>query len=705
MDFGTHLAPVPSPIRRNAIRLLCVAATVALAAAGPARAEDRWSVRSGQFVFNFNTDLLHDMGLELKVDANGFEPTNDVAVEEPAWTFPIVKGSDLGFRTEYAVIQPGSLAGTGLRLGGAFALRDLKSGRTIRLDNLAMARTGATERGSEVFQLRGGLAQQRFCDLVHSMLNFRPKEQAFKIHYLNARITESWARAIGRPEIAGLFIGGAEVRSTLQLVSSTPPVGRRYQPNFTNGTLDVGLGILDDIQQVGHVGTFPTGTAGLALATTICNFGDVDVPWLAPMEENHPLIHMALYRLLNGRFEQVGVSWMKHGFFATSFSDCSTCQDPSDGTYLGIGCSDTYSVSNNSNRAYLGPRSEVNPYTAVWTCTGSHFSGGVQDCVRRHGSSGHNAVDHRLIVADGDLNNPGATYYYEGCYFVRNDVSLTNNWGSRSCTMSWNGSMWTFATPSSGNPLINGPAIGRWGEMATTVPLSSDDGQVTLAVQTTHVTGNTYHYEYALLNRNANRQVRSFSIPAYGVSNITNLGFHDNDNNATNDWTVSITDGVITWQTSTYAQDQNANALVFGNMMNFRFDADAQPANHNASLGIFKPGASFCIAATRTPTFSNTGVEPGALETRSRLIDMRPNPFSHRTTISYELAAGGRVTVEIYDAAGRLVRTLLDESEDPGVHSVVWDGNGVGGRSRAGVYHARMRVGNTTSVKPLVLVN
>src|SRR5262249_23369315 len=154
---------------------------------------------------------------------------------------------------------------------------------------------------------------------------------------------------------------------------------RRYQPHFataTSGTIDVRLGILDNIQHVGRIGTYPNGTEGLSLATTICNYSDVDVPWLAPMEENHPLIMMALYRLLNGRLEQIGVSWMKHGFFATSYSDCTTCQDPSDGTYLGIGCSDTYSVSNNSNRNYLGPRSEVDPYTAVWTCTGSHFSGG-----------------------------------------------------------------------------------------------------------------------------------------------------------------------------------------------------------------------------------------------------------------------------------------------------------------------------------------
>jgi len=177
----------------------------------------------------------------------------------------------------------------------------------------------------------------------------------------------------------------------VNLVSATAPTARPYQPNYANGVLDVGLGDMTAIQQVAHVGTFPTGTAGLAMETTICNFGTVDVPWLSPMAEDHPVIHQALYRLLNGRFEQIGIAWMKHGFFATSNSQCTPCQNPSDGSYLAIGCSDTYSVSYNSNRNFLGPRSEVNPYTAVWTCTGSHFSGGPASPkrMRGHGASGH----------------------------------------------------------------------------------------------------------------------------------------------------------------------------------------------------------------------------------------------------------------------------------------------------------------------------
>jgi hypothetical protein len=143
------------------------------------------------------------------------------------------------------------------------------------------------------------------------------------------------------------------------------------------------MGFLSGMQTVGRDVPYPNGIVSMSMSTTICNVGTVDVPWLAPMQENHPVIHMALYRLLNNRFEQVGISWMKHGFFALSDNDCSTCQHPSDGTWLGVGCSDTYGVDNNMDRDFLGPRSEVNPYTAHWTCKGSHFANGIQDCQMR----------------------------------------------------------------------------------------------------------------------------------------------------------------------------------------------------------------------------------------------------------------------------------------------------------------------------------
>ncbi|HYM82407.1 MAG TPA: FlgD immunoglobulin-like domain containing protein [Candidatus Limnocylindria bacterium] len=679
----------------------------------PAAAEESWAVRSGEATFHFNVELLRDLGVEFAVEGQAAKHRDDVTLEDPNWTFTIRKGTDLGFRAEHGIALPGGTTGGAIRLAGTLILRDRATGKETRLTDLEIADAPGTDakpagqNGTPSLLLRSAATQLVFCELEHSMFRFLKKDQELWIHYLNAKITESWAKAIGRPELAGWVIGKGEIRSGVQMLSSTPSSRPPYQPVFGGGIRDVSLGILSSIQQVGHIGTFPNGTAGLSMATTSCNLGTEDVEWHAPMQEDHPLIHMALYRLMNGRFEQVGISWMKHGFFALSNSQCTPCQNPSGGDFLGVGCSDTYGVSNNSDRTYLGPREEVNPYTSTWECTGSHFSGGVADCTRRHNSgSGHDAVQHRLVVADGDLANSGATYFYESYYLVRADENLINNWGSRACTMSWSGTQWSFSTPSAGNPLVQGPALGRWGELRTAVNVAGDDGEVLLAVQTTDLGGGTYHYEYALLNKTSDRQIRSFSLPVIGVPTISNMGFHDNDTDATNDWQVSVSHGMITWETEDYSQNPNAHALEFGYMVNFRFDADVAPTSMSATLGLFKPGTGSEVEATTLgPTNATVAVETPSGHATPRLVGVRPNPFNRSTTIAYELVSAGPVKLGIYDAAGRLVRTLVDASREAGSQVAVWDGNGDGGvRVRAGVYHARLRAGSLTTARSVILM-
>jgi hypothetical protein len=90
------------------------------------------------------------------------------------------------------------------------------------------------------------------------------------------------------------------------------------------------------------------------------------------------------------------------------------------------------------------------------------------------------------------------------------------------------------------------------------------------------------------------------------------------------------------------------------------------------------------------PTAS-TGTEASPLE----LHDPNPNPFTERTTVSY--AVGGsseRVTLSIYNVAGRLVRSLVDRVQPTGVYEVSWDGRDQeGARVARGVYFLRALIG------------
>jgi hypothetical protein len=82
-----------------------------------------------------------------------------------------------------------------------------------------------------------------------------------------------------------------------------------------------------------------------------------------------------------------------------------------------------------------------------------------------------------------------------------------------------------------------------------------------------------------------------------------------------------------------------------------------------------------------------------------------PNPFNPHTSIHYTVPHTGRVTIRIYDVAGRLVRTLLSDVRAAGAHTVPWDGRDrSGGRVGSGVYFCRVQSEGASAVHKLVLL-
>jgi predicted outer membrane repeat protein len=85
-----------------------------------------------------------------------------------------------------------------------------------------------------------------------------------------------------------------------------------------------------------------------------------------------------------------------------------------------------------------------------------------------------------------------------------------------------------------------------------------------------------------------------------------------------------------------------------------------------------------------------------------------PNPFNPITQISYGIPAGAghsRAALNIYDALGRQVRTLVEEDRAPGIYHVVWDGtNSQGHRVASGVYFCRLMWNGETRTQRMVLL-
>lgn len=82
-----------------------------------------------------------------------------------------------------------------------------------------------------------------------------------------------------------------------------------------------------------------------------------------------------------------------------------------------------------------------------------------------------------------------------------------------------------------------------------------------------------------------------------------------------------------------------------------------------------------------------------------------PNPFNPSTRINYSLAEAGKVQLAIYDVAGRLVRTLVDDVLAAGDHQVRWDGRNDSGRTVAsGAYFSILRSGDLTQRQRMMLM-
>ena len=100
-----------------------------------------------------------------------------------------------------------------------------------------------------------------------------------------------------------------------------------------------------------------------------------------------------------------------------------------------------------------------------------------------------------------------------------------------------------------------------------------------------------------------------------------------------------------------------------------------------------------------------TGDETQETPAASYLSQNYPNPFNPVTTMRFGLKARSAVSLRIYDPAGRLVRTLMDEPLDAGHYTEEWDGRDNEGRAAAsGVYFYKLKAGAFVETKKMVLL-
>ncbi|MDX2199884.1 MAG: hypothetical protein SF069_13050 [Phycisphaerae bacterium] len=381
--------------------------------------------------------------------------------------------------------------------------------------------------------------------------------------------------------------------------------------NIENAGADVVTGNMAVPAAFGNVTVGADTFRAFSIGTTSCNIGTVPLNWVQS-NNNHPVISQDVYRINSqGRFEQIGMGWLKHSFCALQSQGglpngfCASCSPTCGGccSTLGVGCWDPYTSARNGSQNLLGPRSDINattgafpyPYTIAFNATG-------------------NAIYKRIQVNINDLNpalNPGAIYYVQTGYVARDDALAgngNNNVSSRQALIGGVNPNFSIGLTGTFNTTV--PTIRRWpthvpGAVVNQVFLDGANlGSIDLGGYARDNGDGTWTYNYAVYNMNSHNSVYAFEVDAPSGLNITNVGmtfpkYHSGEPYTNNAWTGSYSGGKVRWiADATLAGNPNANALRWSTTYTFFFTANVGPTNGNARIEAFRTAAT---ASTTLP--------------------------------------------------------------------------------------------------------
>ena len=171
-------------------------------------------------------------------------------------------------------------------------------------------------------------------------------------------------------------------------------------------------------------------------------------------------------------------------------------------------------------------------------------------------------------------------------------------------------------------------------------------------------------------------------------------------------------------------EDEDGNCFIFGYTIGSAIpvgtgpilEISVQQKNYfGGHLGLFFGDVTARDENTNEVTVSATGygmfsialetIDDIALPNRYTLYQNYPNPFNPVTVLQYDLPELSNVELTIYDLAGRQVRSLLHETQAPGLKTIIWDArDDMGNKMGAGVYIYQLKTDNFIASKKMILV-
>jgi len=117
---------------------------------------------------------------------------------------------------------------------------------------------------------------------------------------------------------------------------------------------------------------------------------------------------------------------------------------------------------------------------------------------------------------------------------------------------------------------------------------------------------------------------------------------------------------------------------------------------------VYKPALQTYADLFKSLLYVPTGIDNGSeiLIENASLHQNYPNPFNPSTVINYQIPVNSIVQLELFNIQGKLVETLFSGRQEAGDHKIEWNA----GHLASGVYYYRLRAGNFSDIKKMILI-
>lgn len=553
----------------------------------------RWKASGGQLDIQFMHKKLQAMRIDLYPRPEF--PNKNWNVNH--LVFPINKSSELQLQMPYGMIE--KVSSGQLSVDTDFSLSSPST--ILQINALKLVPMSVTRNGGDIVNFQVLDQNDRHLFDIYSVHTEYDKDKALlKMSNMDLFATQTLEDLLKIDSLNGQFLGQLHSYNHLTIPDDAETqLGGLTCANRPLWDADVDVQLIN-MSAVSWVGNFDSENIMVAPSAELKNVGPADVPWHSAFtppqppfdNDQHPFLNWSMYREIDGRFEQMGTSGVKHAFLTINSNCDLNCGDSH---ILWPGCEDVYGVGTNDSDFVLGPRQEINAFSGTWENCGSFFD--PVPCSGSQQNNSNQTGQNRLIVNNEELlDNDNQAMYMQAWYLIRDDINIFNSMGYRTInpTQSSTSGNWNMNAAAD---FTNGPALDQYvprntmGAMQASQTIQTSEGQFAVAVKVIDLGNGLFRYNYAVENYEFDPMFINFNVPLSDTAQLSDTVFVDPDRDDNNNWQFAHNNDILT------VFGNPDNAQDWGELFSFSFTTNVSPNTGTMTIGAAQPVDNITVSS------------------------------------------------------------------------------------------------------------